>query len=50
MPPGYDRACRNLTDEEIKAKMDEGIPYVIRLKVPLEGSTKFTDALLGDIE
>ena len=50
MPPGYDRACRNLTDEEIKAKMDEGVPYVIRLKVPLEGSTKFTDALLGDIE
>ena len=50
MPPGYDRACRNLTDEEIKAKMDEGVPYVIRLKVPLEGSTKFTDALLGEIE
>ena len=50
MPPGYDRACRNLTPEEIKTKLNAGIPFVIRLKVPLEGSTKFKDALLGDIE
>ncbi len=50
MPPGYDRACRSLTAEEIKAKLEAGIPHVIRLKVPLEGSTKFKDVLLGDIE
>jgi len=50
MPPGYDRECRKLTDDEVKAKLDSGLPYVIRLKVPLEGSTKFKDLILGDIE
>ena len=49
MPPGYDRNCRHLTQEEIKANLEAGKPYVIRLKVPLEGETKFHDHLLGDI-
>lgn len=50
MAPGYDRHCRHLTKEETAAAVAEGKPYVIRLKVPLEGSTRFTDLLLGDIE
>lgn len=50
MPPGYDRECRKLNEDEVKAKLEQGIPYVIRLKVPLEGSTKFKDLILGDIE
>lgn len=50
MPPGYDRNCRHLTPEEVKANLDAGKPFVIRLKVPMEGVTKFHDALLGDIE
>ena len=50
MPPGYDRNCRHLTDEEVQANLAAGKPYVIRLKVPLEGVTRFHDALLGDIE
>jgi glutamyl-tRNA synthetase len=50
MPPGYDRNCRHLTPEEVKANLDAGKPYVIRLKVPMEGVTRFHDALLGDIE
>ena len=49
MAPGYDRNCRHLTPEEVKANLDAGKPYVIRLKVPLEGETKFHDHLLGDI-
>ena len=49
MAPGYDRNCRHLTDEEIKANLAAGKPFVIRLKVPLEGETKFRDHLLGDI-
>lgn len=49
MAPGYDRNCRHLTAEEIKANLDAGRPHVIRLKVPLEGETKFHDHLLGDI-
>lgn len=50
MAPGYDRNCRHLTPEEVKANLDAGKPYVIRLKVPMEGVTKFHDHLLGDIE
>jgi len=37
--PGYFgkfSQCRNLTEEEIKSKLDADMPYVIRLAVPLE--------------
>ncbi len=50
MAPGYDRNCRHLTKEEVQEKLDAGVPHVIRLKIPLEDKTVFTDALLGDIE
>lgn len=50
MPPGYDRCCRSLTPEETQARLAAGEKPVIRLKVPLEGVTRFTDALLGSIE
>ncbi len=47
--PMYDRHCRNLSNEEVEAKLAEGIPYVIRQKIPLEGTTTFHDELFGDI-
>ncbi len=47
--PMYDRHCRNLTPEEIQAKLDAGVPYVIRQKMPLEGTTTFHDEIYGDI-
>ncbi len=47
--PMYDRHCRNLSKEEVQAKLDAGTPYVIRQKVPLEGEITFHDALYGDI-
>ncbi|MGH0054567.1 MAG: glutamate--tRNA ligase, partial [Sphaerochaetaceae bacterium] len=46
---GYDRHCRNLTDEERKAYEKEGLKPVIRLKVPMAGKTTFHDVLMGDI-
>ncbi len=49
MPPGYDRHCRSLTPEEVKENLAAGKPYVIRLKVPLQGETQFHDHLLGTI-
>lgn len=49
MAPGYDRNCRHLTEEEVKEKLASGVPHVIRLKVPMEGETKFHDHILGDI-
>ncbi len=47
--PGYDGHCRSLTQEEIKAKLEAGEPYVIRLKMPYEGETVIKDRLRGDI-
>ncbi len=47
---GYDRHCRALSAEEIAAKLASGEPHVIRLKIPLEGTTVFEDGLLGRIE
>lgn len=47
---GYDRHCRSLTQEESDARAAAGEPFVIRLKIPLDESTRFSDHLLGDIE
>ena len=41
--------CRSLSAEEVQARLDAGTPYVIRQKIPLEGSTTFHDAIFGDI-
>lgn len=46
---GYDRHCRNLPKEEVQQLLDSGVPYVIRQKMPLEGSTTFEDAVFGSI-
>ena len=46
---GYDRHCRDLSEEEIAQKLKDGVPYVIRQKMPVEGSTTFSDAVFGDI-
>jgi glutamyl-tRNA synthetase len=47
---GYDRRCRTIDPVEAAARVAAGEKAVVRLKIPLEGSTKFHDALLGDIE
>ncbi len=47
--PMYDRHCRNLPEDEIKANLEAGKPYVIRQKIPLEGEITFHDVLYGDI-
>ncbi len=47
--PTYDRHCRDLSKEEVDKLLAEGVPYVIRQKVPLDGTTTFHDELYGDI-
>ena len=47
---GYDRHCRNLTPAEHAAQAHRGAASVIRFKVPLEGTTRYDDLLLGSIE
>jgi glutamyl-tRNA synthetase len=48
-PPRYNGAHRHLTPEQIDAYLAEGRPYTIRLKVPDNTSTTFTDELRGAI-
>ena len=47
---GYDRHCRNLDGADVERQLSEGRGHVIRLKIPLEGTTVFSDKLLGTIE
>lgn len=46
---GYDRRYRNLSEKEVKEKEDAGLPFVIRLKVPLTGDCVFDDAIKGRV-
>ena len=41
--------CRELSYEEALAKVESGVPYVIRQRIPAEGTTTFHDAIFGDI-
>ena len=44
-----DDPCRNMPLEEAKARVAAGEPYVVRQRIPKEGTTTFTDAIFGDI-
>ena len=46
---GYDRHCRDLSPEEVEANLAAGVPYVIRQKMPLEGTVTYEDAVYGTI-
>ena len=41
--------CRNLSAEEVAANLAAGKPYVIRQRIPEEGTTTFHDVSFGDI-
>lgn len=45
----YDRHCLGLSKEEIDHKLHAGEGYVIRQKMPREGTTTFEDAVYGVI-
>lgn len=45
----YDRHCLSLSKEEIEENLKSGKPFVIRQKMPQEGTTTFTDAVYGTI-
>lgn len=46
---GYDRRYRNLSESEVKERLAKGESYVIRLKVPLEGTCRFEDKVRGPL-
>ena len=45
----YDKHCLKLSKEEIKQKIANGEPYVIRQNVPLEGKGSYIDLVYGEI-
>ncbi|MBQ9250522.1 MAG: glutamate--tRNA ligase [Oscillospiraceae bacterium] len=44
-----DDPCRSLSKEEAQARADAGEPFVIRQRIPHEGTTTFHDEIFGDI-
>ncbi len=49
-PPRYDGLCRNLSKEEIEEKIKAGEKYVVRLKLPQEGSVLVKDLVRGKVK
>lgn len=47
--PGYDGHWRDRKPQEYREMLDKGAPYVVRLKTPTDGETKFVDELRGEI-
>ncbi|MBQ9264239.1 MAG: glutamate--tRNA ligase [Clostridia bacterium] len=45
----YDKKCLGLSKEEVQAKLDAGLPYVIRLNCPTEGESSYDDVVFGHI-
>ncbi len=46
---GYDRHCFRLPANEVQRLKSEGVPFVVRMKMPHDGVTTFHDVLRGDI-
>lgn len=47
--PMYDRTCLQLSNEEVEAKKKEGIPFVIRQKIPQGEKLFFIDLIRGRV-
>lgn len=46
----YEGTCRNLNQDEIQKNLEEGKPYVIRLKIPKDKKIGFHDVVYGNLE
>lgn len=47
--PRYNRRCLHMTEEERRAKEEEGIPHVIRFRALDEGETVVSDLIRGEV-
>ncbi len=48
--PGYDGLCLRLSPTQVQSRLAANEPFVIRMKVPAEGSCMVNDLLRGEIE
>ncbi len=49
-PTGYDGYCCGMKKEEVEKRINDGEKYVVRMRMPKEGVTKFSDLVRGDVE
>jgi glutamyl-tRNA synthetase len=47
--PKYDRHCLSLSKEEIAKNLADGVPHVVRQRIPDTGSVTFFDEIFGSI-
>lgn len=47
LPPKYDGRCRRLPADEVEERVRNGVPHVVRFKLP-EGNTRFFDIIRGE--
>ena len=47
-PPRYAGACTNLTEEQVKVKINEGKKYALRFRVPKTQIIRFTDLIRNE--
>ena len=45
----YDRYCLSMSKDEIQSRLEKGEPFIIRQKMPQEGTTTFEDTVYGTI-
>lgn len=48
--PKYDKHCLKLTDTEIQNNLENKIPFVVRLNIPVSEPINFFDIVRGDVE
>lgn len=46
----YDGRCSRLSKEDVEEKLNSGVPYVIRQKMPKYGQTEIEDVIYGKIK
>jgi len=49
LPTGYDGHCRDINPVVAQKRATAGEAYVIRMKMPKEGETKFNDLIRGEV-
>jgi glutamyl-tRNA synthetase len=48
--PQYDESCRKIARDDAAVRKQSGAPCAVRFAVPETGSTKFQDAVFGEVE
>ena len=46
----YDGLCLKLSESDVSKKLEDNLPYVVRMKIPDSGNCVVSDELRGDIE